>query len=88
MPVIVTDVPGAPAVGEKLLMVGTPEDAVTVKATAPDTGLPDVATEINPVVAPVGTVVTILVAVEETTVAAVPLKVTVFWLGVVLKAVP
>jgi hypothetical protein len=85
---MVTAVPGVPAVGEKLLMVGVPETATTVNGTVLDTGLPVVATEIAPVVAPVGTVVTILVAVEETTVAAVPLKVTVFWLGVVLKAVP
>lgn len=85
---MVTAVPGAPALGEKLLIVGVPEAATTVKATALDTGLPEVATEIRPVVAPVGTVATILVAVAETTVAAVPLKVTVFWLGVVLNAVP
>jgi len=85
---MVAAVPGAPAVGVKLLMVGAPEVATTVKATVLDTGLPVVTTEITPVVAPVGTVATILVAVEETTDAAVPLKVTVFWLGVVLKAVP
>jgi len=85
---MVTAVPGGPIVGEKLLMVGAPEAATTVKATALETGLPVVATEITPVVAPVGTVVMIFVALDETTVAVTPLKVTVFWLGVVLKAVP
>ena len=85
---MVTDVPGGPIVGEKLVIVGAPDPEVTVKFTALDTGLPVVATEIRPVVAPLGTVVTIFVAVEETTVAAVPLKVTVLLPGVVLKAVP
>lgn len=42
----------------------------------------------TPVVAPLGTVVVIFVAVEALTVAAVPLKVTVLLAGVVLKAVP
>ena len=42
----------------------------------------------TPVVAPLGTVVVIFVAVEAVTVAAVPLNVTVLLAGVVLKAVP
>jgi hypothetical protein len=45
-------------------------------------------TEIFPVVAPVGTVVAILVAVLEVTVAAVPLNFTVLFAGVVSKLVP
>lgn len=62
---MVTAVPGGPIVGEKLVIVGAPEAVVTMKETALDTGLPVVATEIKPVVAPLGTVVTILVAVER-----------------------
>lgn len=42
----------------------------------------------GPEVAPEGTVVTISVAEEERTVAAVPLKVTMFSLGTVENAVP
>jgi hypothetical protein len=41
-----------------------------------------------PVVAPLGTLVTMLVVVDEVTVAAVPLKVTAFWLAVALNPVP
>jgi hypothetical protein len=88
VPLIVTAVPGIPTVGEKLVIVGVPEEATTVKALELKTGLPVVATEISPVVAPVGTVVTIFVVVAETTVAVTPLNVTVFWLAVALKAVP
>ena len=79
--------PGGPIVGERLVIVGVPE-ATTVKEALLETEPAEVVTEINPVVAPVGTVVTIFVAVDETTVADAPLNVTVFWLGVVLKAVP
>ena len=45
-------------------------------------------TEIVPVVAPTGTVTVMLVAVEAVTIAAVPLKLTVLFAGVVLKFVP
>ena len=41
-------------------------------------------TWMGPVVAPAGTLVTMEVAVEEVTVAVMPLNFTVFWLGVVL----
>jgi hypothetical protein len=47
-----------------------------------------VVTVIGPVVAPDGTVTTSWVAVAELTSADVPLKVTVFWLNVVLNPVP
>lgn len=73
--------------GEKLVIVGAFEEA-TVKEVALETDPDDVVTEIKPVVAPEGTVVTICVAVDDVTVAETPLKVTVFELGVVLNAVP
>src|SRR4029077_9276497 len=60
VPVMVTDVPAAPTVGEKLVMVGAPRlldpTVNEVLLVAEPAGL--VAT-IGPVVAPVGTVVTI-----------------------------
>src|SRR5215213_11802222 len=56
-----------------LLLVAEPDGEVTAT---------------SPVVAPDGTLVTIRVEVEEMTVAAVPLKVTVFWLAVAIKHVP
>lgn len=70
-PVIVTDVPTVPLVGEKLVIVGlTPKLLVLVAV------LSGVVTLIAPVVAPVGTVV--VMAVSETTlnVALAPLKLT------------
>jgi len=45
-------------------------------------------TVMGPVVAPAGTATTIAATVEELTAAAVPLKVTVFELGVVLNPSP
>ena len=45
-------------------------------------------TVIGPLVAPAGTDVTIWFEVEEVTLALVPLKLTVFWLGVLLNPVP
>jgi hypothetical protein len=80
-------VPLVPIVGEILLIVGAVE-VVTVKDVLLETVLPETVTWITPVVAPLGTVVVILVAVEALTVAAVPLNVTVLLPGVVLKAVP
>lgn len=56
-----------------LALVAVPEGAVTL---------------IGPVLAPLGTAVTMLVVVDDVTVAAVPLNVTAFWLAVALKPVP
>ena len=88
VPVTVTEAPGTPTLGVKLVMVGAPLELVTVKAALLVAEPLGVVIAINPVVAPAGTVVTICVAVEEVTAAASPLKVTVFWLGVVLYPVP
>jgi len=88
VPLTVTVVPGVPMVGVKPVMVGAPVEAVTVKAAALVADPPGAVTPITPVVAPVGTVATIWVVVDEVTLAETPLKVTVFWLGVVLKPVP
>jgi len=77
VPVTVILVPLVPMVGEIAEIVGVEED-VTVKEVALETEFPETVTWMTPVVAPLGTVVIIRVAVEEVTVAAVPLKVTVF----------
>lgn len=80
--------PATPTVGEKLETVGVPllalmtTDCVLVAVPAGDV------TEMVPVVAPDGTVVTICVAVDDVTVAAVLLNYTVFCPGVVLNPVP
>ena len=74
MPEIVTAVPGAPTVGVKLAIVGPPlaPEAVTVNDVEL-VALPfGVVIVIGPVVAAVGTVVAICVAVAELTVALVP----------------
>ena len=77
VPVMVTVPPGEPAVGVKLVMVGAPglptiKDALLV-------AVPEgVVTLIVPVVAPVGTLVTICVAVDALTIAVTPLNLTVF----------
>jgi len=88
VPEIETAVPTVPMVGVKPVIVGAPLEAVTVKdavLVAEPFGAPTV---IGPVVAPVGTVVMICVAVAEPTEALVPLKLTVSWLGVAEKACP
>jgi hypothetical protein len=72
-PVIVTDAPTAPVVGDRLVMLGA---ATTVKLT-PLLFTPLAYTTTLPVVAPVGTVATIDVALQLVTVAAVPLNFTV-----------
>jgi hypothetical protein len=59
-----------------------------VKSSDEDAVAPPVPMDIFPVVAPTGTVVEILVLVDETTVAATPLKVIVFDAPVSLKPVP
>jgi hypothetical protein len=69
-------------------MFGTPEVAVTVKGRLLVANPAGLVTEMAPVVVPTGTVATMLVAVDEMTVAAVPLKLTALLLGVVLNPVP
>ena len=88
VPVIVTAVPGTPTVGLNAAMVGTSGAAVTVKGVVLVAEPVGVVTVIGPDAAPDGTVVTIRVAVAETTVAGTPLKVTVFSPGVSLNPVP
>jgi len=74
VPVIVTDAPTAPVVGDKLVMLGA---ATTVNDTPLLALLPTVTTTL-PVVAPVGTVATIDVALQlPMVVAVVPLNFTV-----------
>ena len=71
VPVIVTDAPTAPDVGERLVMCG-----VTVKLF-PLLAVPDTVTTTLPVVAALGTVTAMLVALHVVTVAPVPLNATV-----------
>jgi len=82
VPVIVTDVPTAPDVGDRLLMTG-----VTVKLT-PLLATPFAVTTTFPVLAPLGTGTTMLVALQLVGVPAVPLKVTVLVPCVAPKFVP
>lgn len=89
---IVTAVPATPEVGFKLVMLGA--GTVTVKFT-PLLATPPTVTTTFPVVAPVGTVVAMLVALQLVAVAGVPLKVTVLvpWVApkfapVIVTAVP
>ena len=84
VPVMVTVVPMGPLVGEKEVRVGTN----TVKLAPLEAVLHPTATEIVPVVAPTGTVVVILVTVLAVTTAAVPLKLTMLFDGVVSKLIP
>ena len=71
-PVIATGTPTAPDVCERLVMLGA---GTTVKLT-PLLATPLAFTTRFPVVAPLGTVVVMLVALQVPTVAAVPLNVT------------
>lgn len=84
VPVIVTDVPAAPEVGEGAVMLGA---ATTVNAV-PELVTPATLTVTLPVVAPVGTLVVSVVEVAAVTVAVVVLNLTVFADGVVEKFVP
>src|ERR1700746_1383158 len=91
VPVIVTAVPTGPEVGDRLVMFGVDD---TVKLT-PLLATPPTVTTTLPVVAPVGTDVAMLVALQLVTVAAVPLKVTVLvpcvdpkFVPVIVTAVP
>ena len=70
VPVIVTDVPTAADVGDRVVMLGV---ASTVNAT-PLLATPDTVTTTFPVVAPAGTGATMLLALQLVGVAAVPLN--------------
>jgi hypothetical protein len=97
VPVMVTVVPNVPELGEKEIIVGTGPQ-LTTKLFELLTDPPDVVTEILPVIALVGTVTVIEVAVLETTTAVTvvrskpsgvsALNFTVLFAGVVLKFVP
>jgi hypothetical protein len=84
VPVTVTEVPTAPEVGARFVMLGA---ATTVNAM-PALVTPPTVTVTLPVVAPVGTVVVSVVEVAAVTVAVVVLNLTVFAEGVVEKFVP
>ena len=74
VPVMVTAVPTAPEAGDRLVMLGI---GTTVKFT-PVLGTPLTVTTTLPDVAPLGTLIVMLVALQEVAVPAlVPLKVTV-----------
>ena len=74
VPVIVTAAPTTPDVGFRVVIVGA--GSVTVKVE-PLLATPPTVTTTLPVVAPVGTEVAMVVALQVVTVAAVPLNVTV-----------
>jgi len=82
--VIVTEAPTAPDVGERLLMFGA---GTTVKVT-PLLALLETVTTTLPVVAPEGTVATMLVALQLVALALVPLNLTVLVPWVEPKFVP
>ena len=82
---MVTEAPSTPDVGFKLVMLGG--GTVTVKLT-PVLATPSTITTTFPVVAPVGTLTTRLVALHVITVANVPLNVTVLVLCVAPKFAP
>src|SRR5579864_4924046 len=84
-PVIVTEVPTAPELGERLVMLGV--ELLTVKLT-PLLATPPTVTTTFPVVAPLGTGATMLVALQLVAVAVVPLNVTVLVPWVAPKFVP
>src|SRR5439155_107790 len=84
VPVIVTDAPTAPLVGDSdvIVAVGTTVNAMPLLATPPTV------TVTFPVVAPLGTVATTLVADHDDGVAVVPLNFTVLVPCVAPKFVP
>lgn len=88
LPVIATAVPALPMTGVKLVMIGAPPEAATVKGVLLLAEPVGVVTLISPVMAPVGTLAIICVAVAELTAAVTPLNLMVFWLAVVLNPVP
>lgn len=85
VPVIVIEVPGAPSVGLKLVNVG---EGSMLKFDELVMVTPLTVIVIGPVTAPEGTVVVILVVVEDVTTADVLLNFTIRSFGVVLKLVP
>jgi hypothetical protein len=87
VPLTVTLTPTAPIVGENPVMVGA-DDTNTVNGSVLMADPAGVVTEMVPLVAPTGTLVTSWVAVADVTVAAVPLNVTEFCDGTALKPVP
>src|SRR5215207_1778326 len=87
VPVTVTASPATPTTGVKPVTVGT-LTAPTVKGLKLAAVPAGEVTEMGPVVAPAGTLVTICVAVEDWTAAVTPLNLTVFCEAVVLKPVP
>jgi hypothetical protein len=70
---MVTEVPGAPEAGDRLLILG---DAITIKDT-PLLSTPLTWTTTLPLLAPAGTGTTMLLTLQLVGVAAVPLKATV-----------
>jgi hypothetical protein len=84
VPVIVTDEATAPLVGERIVMVGVDN---TVNET-PVLATPPTVTTTLPVVAPAGTVATMLVADQPVVAAVVPLKVMALVPFVAPKLVP
>ncbi len=84
VPVMVTDVPIVPEVGERLLMLGVP---ATVKLT-PLLATPETVTTTVPLVAPAGTVAVMLVLLQLVAVAIVPLNLTVLVPWVVPNPLP
>lgn len=85
VPEMVTVAPSAPLAGVNPVKVGV---GATVKLFVLKIVMPFRVKEILPVVAPIGTVVVILVAVEAVTVAATPLKVKMLSSGIALKFEP
>lgn len=88
VPSMVTAVSAVPTKGVNDVMVGAPESLVTSKLALLVTEPAGVVTEIVPVMAPEGTLVTISVEEADATLAVTPLNLTVFSLGVELKPVP
>src|SRR5437870_384862 len=86
VPVTVTEPPTEATPGEKPVIDGPAGPTVKEPDDVPVP--PGAVTLIVPVVAPVGTVATIFVAVDETTVPTVPWNLTVSCDGVALKPVP
>lgn len=85
VPEMVTVAPSAPLAGVNPVKVGV---GATVKLFVLKIVMPFRVKEILPVVAPIGTVVVILVAVEAVTLAATPLKVKMLSSGIALKFEP
>jgi hypothetical protein len=84
VPVMVTDAPTAPEVSERLVMPG----AETTVKLLPLLDAPDTVTTTFPLVAPLGTVAAMLVALQLVAVAVVPLNLTVLVPWVAPKFVP